>query len=383
MLAPLLCGSPVSAQAADQARIDAAAQNFMTGNAVPGLAIGFVTPEGSHQSFYGVASPKTGAKVDEQTLFELGSVSKTFTVTLAAYAAETGALRWDEPASELVSELKGSHLDAVSLLNLATHTTGGMPLQLPDAVKTDADLTPYYRSWTPAAAPGSIRTYSNPSIGLLGVATARALHGKFADLMQDSVLTPLGLTHTFYHVPEAWQARYAEGTTRDGRPIRLAGAPLATEAYGVRTTAGDLLRFVEAHLGVIDTSPVLRRALFATHKGYFKAGPMTQALIWEWYRLPVSADDFVEGNSDDMALKPQPVTRLDPPQPPPDDALVTKTGATNGFGAYLAFIPERRIGLVLLANRNTPTAERLKLAEEVLAALGVAGVAEPATAPAR
>lgn len=379
----MIWGSSVTAQAADQVRIDAAAQLFVTGNDVPGLAIGFVTPDTSHVSFYGVASRNTGEKVDEQTLFELGSVSKTFTVALAAYAAETGALRWDEPASELIPELKGSHLDAVSLLNLATHTTGGMPLQLPDDVRTDADLTAYYRSWTPAAAPGSVRTYSNPSIGLLGIATARALHGNFADLMRDRVLTPLGLTHTFYHVPPPWQAHYAEGTTRGGRPIRLAEAPLAAEAYGVRTTAGDLLRFLQAQLGLIETSPLLRRALLDTHTGYFKAGPMTQGLIWEWYRLPVSAADFAAGNSDDMALKPQPVTRLDPPQPPPDDALVTKTGATNGFGAYLAFIPGRRIGLVLLANRNTPTAARLKLAEEVLAALGVAGVAEALTETGR
>ncbi len=62
----------------------------------------------------------------------------------------------------------------MSLLNLATHTTGGMPLQLPAEVKGEADLMAYFRKWSPPAAPGTVRTYANPSAGLLGVAAARA-----------------------------------------------------------------------------------------------------------------------------------------------------------------------------------------------------------------
>lgn len=364
------------AQARDEARINAAAQAFMERTSVPGLAIGVVTPAGTQVLFYGVASKETGTKVDEHTLFEIGSISKTFTVSLAAYAAETGGFRWEDPVSRHVPELKGTHLDQVSLLNLATHTTGGMPLQVPGGVKTNADLMAYFRNWAPPSAPGTTRTYANPSIGLLGVATARALNGSFAELVRDKVFKPLGLTHTFYDVPQAERQNYAQGYTRDGQPVRLSAAPLATEAYGVRATAGDLLRFVKANLGLVETGPALRRALAVTHVGHFRVGPVTQALIWEWYPLPISSEDFEAGNSDAMVLKPNPVTRLDPPQPAPDAALINKTGATNGFGAYVAFIPGRRIGLVLLANRNHPTAERLVLAEQVFAALGAPGVAD-------
>jgi beta-lactamase class C len=120
---------------------------------------------------------------------------------------------------------------------------------------------------------------------------------------------------------------------------------------------------------------MLRQAIAATHVGYFRAGPLTQALIWEWYPLPVSAADFLTGNSDDMALKPTSVTRVDPPLAPSENALVNKTGATNGFGAYIAFIPGRRVGLVILANRNHPTAVRLALARQIITALGIRDVA--------
>ncbi len=358
----------------DRAEIDAAVRGFMERSGAPGVAVGVVTPAGRRFFWYGLAAKEGRRSVDERTLFEIGSISKTFTATLTAYAAETRALKLDDPVSTHVPELKGSHFDTVAMLNLATHTTGGMPLQLPDAVKGNADLTRYFRTWSPPAAPGTVRAYANPSAGLLGVATARALKGDFAALVREKVLAPLGLTRTFYDLPDAERTHYAQGHARDGRPVRVSPAPLWMEAYGVRTTAGDLLRYVEAQLGMHDTEPALRRALAATHIGHVRAGPMTQALIWEWYPYPVSAEDFAAGHADAMVLKPNPVTRLDPPRPPPPDAVVDKTGGTSGFGAYAAFIPGRRIGLVILANRNHETLVRVTLAERIFAALGASGV---------
>lgn len=371
----LLASVPVaSAQVPEKGVIDSAARRFMERSNAPGMAIGVVTPGGARVFSYGVASQETGAPVDDRTLFEIGSISKTLNVALAAYAVETGALRWSDAPGYAIPELGGSGLDRVSLLNLATHTTGGMPLQLPDAVRTDAELMAYFRGWTPPSPPGTVRTYANPSIGLLGLVTARALQGEFATLVHDKLLLPLGLRHTFYDVPRTEQRNYAQGYTRDGRPARVSMAPLAPEAYGVRTTARDLLRFVEAHLGLVEMDPVLRRALDSTRVGYFQAGPMTQALIWEWYPLPVSSDALAVGHGDAMVLTPTPVTRLDPPQAPPAASVVTKTGGTNGFSAYVAFIPGRKIGLVVLANRNHPTAIRLELAQQIFASLGVQGV---------
>ncbi|GGH19393.1 beta-lactamase [Alsobacter metallidurans] len=374
-LALLFLGLPPAlAETPDRGRLDAAARAFMERTSAPGLAIGVVTPAGAQVLSYGVASKETGAPVDERTVFEVGSISKTFTVTLASYAAEIGALKWDASPGQYIPELKATALDQVSLRNLATHTTGGMPLQLPDEVKTDAGLMDYFRKWSPPSRPGSVRTYANPSIGLLGVVTSRALKGPFAQVMREHVTGPLGLQHTFYDVPAAEQQHYAQGYTRDGKPTRVSMAPLATEAYGVRTTASDLLRFVAAHLGLVDASPVLKRALSATQVGQFQAGPMTQASIWEWYPLPVSDEDLAVGNGDPMVLKPSQVTRLDPPRAPPADSLVTKTGATNGFGAYVAFVPGRQVGIVIMANRNHPTAARLDLAKQVFAALNVQGL---------
>lgn len=67
-----------------------------------------------------------------------------------------------------------------------------------------------------------------------------------------------------------------------------------------------------------------------------------------------------------MAREPMAAARLSPPERAAGPTLFNKTGSTNGFGAYVAFVPEERIGVVMLANRNFPIAVRLKAAHAVL-----------------
>jgi beta-lactamase class C len=109
-------------------------------------------------------SKATARPVTGDTLFEVGSVSKTFTATLVAYAQSAGHLSLSDHASKYLPALRGSSFDNISLLNLGTHTSGGLPLQVPDDVKDNEQLMRYFRDWKPAYAPGSFRTYTNPSI---------------------------------------------------------------------------------------------------------------------------------------------------------------------------------------------------------------------------
>jgi beta-lactamase class C len=70
-----------------------------------------------------------------------------------------------------------------------------------------------------------------------------------------------------------------------------------------------------------------------------------------------------------MAMQAHKVQWMNPPQPQPENVLINKTGSTGGFGAYVAYVPSKDIGIVILANKNYPNPERVKIAHAVLNAL--------------
>ncbi|MGC3280097.1 PDC family class C beta-lactamase [Pseudomonas aeruginosa] len=353
-----------------KALVDAAVQPVMKANDIPGLAVAISLKGEPHYFSYGLASKEDGRRVTQETLFEIGSVSKTFTATLAGYALAQDKMRLDDRASQHWPALQGSRFDGISLLDLATYTAGGLPLQFPDSVQKDqAQIRDYYRQWQPTYAPGSQRRYSNPSIGLFGYLAARSLGQPFERLMEQQVFPALGLEQTHLDVPEAALAQYAQGYGKDDRPLRVGPGPLDAEGYGVKTSAADLLRFVDANLHPERLDRPWAQALDATHRGYYKVGDMTQGLGWEAYDWPISLKRLQVGNSTPMALQPHRIARLPAPQALEGQRLLNKTGSTNGFGAYVAFVPGRDLGLVILANRNYPNAERVKIAYAILSGL--------------
>ncbi|MPV65372.1 class C beta-lactamase [Burkholderia sp. BE17] len=337
--------------------------------AIPGMAIGIVADGKPYVFDYGVMSTQTGKPVTGDTLFEIGSVSKTLTATLAADAQEGGELSLADPAAKYLPALQGKPFGGVTLLELGTHTPGGMPLQVPDSIRDEADLIRYLDAWRPAYAPGTRRTYSNVAIGMLGWLTAKATNRDFAVLMEQRLFPALGMTHTYINVPDTRKADYAQGYTKDGKPIRMTGGMLWQEAYGVRTTAADLLRFVQANMGLVETAPRLQRAIERTHAGYFRAGPLTQDLIWEQYPHPVALPTLLEGNAPKMLFNATPASAITPPLAPRPDTWINKTGSTDGFSTYVAFVPAKRIAIVMLANRSVPIEDRVKTAYRILGAL--------------
>ncbi|MNJ64509.1 Beta-lactamase [compost metagenome] len=130
-----------------------------------------------------------------------------------------------------------------------------------------------------------------------------------------------------------------------------------------------MLRYVEANMQPKGLEPLLQQAIATTQTGYYRVGEMTQGLGWELYRYPLTLDQLLAGNSASMTLDPHKVAWLKPPQPLQEGTLLNKTGSTNGFGAYVVFVPSKRIGIVLLANKNYPNAERVKVAHAILVTL--------------
>ncbi|MBB4235951.1 class C beta-lactamase [Rhizobium esperanzae] len=358
--------------AADETKVraiaDAAIKPLMETYAIPGVAVAITVDGQDHIFTYGVESKETGRPVAPSTLFELGSISKTFTVTLAAQAEMNGELSLSDKVSRYLPSMQKKPFGDVILMNLATHTAGGFPLQLPDEIKTEKQLLGYFAAWHPSYAAGTQRSYANPSIGMLGYITAKSMGGDFATLMEEKLFAALGLKNSFINVPKSRLADYAQGYKRNGEPARMSPAMLSSEAYGVKSTAGDMIRFVGANMGMIKLDENLQQAIANTHIGYFGVGAMTQDLIWEQYAYPAALNSLLDGNLPAM-LKTIPVSALKPPMKPRDDVWINKTGSTNGFGAYVAFIPKEHLGVVILANKSYPNEKRVAAAYQILTAL--------------
>jgi beta-lactamase class C len=356
--------------AADSTRIrgivDAEVLTLLNEYDVPGMAVAVAIDGHSLFFSYGLASRESETPVSEQTLFEIGSASKPFTATLATYANALGKLSFDDSPGRFMPQLQGGPVDAVTLLHLGTYTAGGLPLQFPADVSDDSRMINYFRRWQPEAEPGTQRRYSNPSIGLLGRVTGLAFHGEFAEVLESRLLPDLGLVSTYVNVPEHAIASYAWGYNAANEQVRVNPGMFDAEAYGIKSTAGDMIRFVQLNIDPSGLEVPMRRAIEGTHVGYFRVGEMVQGLGWERYPYPTTLEQLLAGSSRAMIMEPHPATELTPPQTASEPSLFHKTGSTSGFGAYVAFVPDRRIGIVMLANRNFPIPARIGAAHAIL-----------------
>ena len=131
-----------------------------------------------------------------------------------------------------------------------------------------------------------------------------------------------------------------------------------------------MIRYVEANINGAALDEPLRRAIATTQTGYYKVGDTVQGLGWEMYAYPVDLDRLLAGNSaaDDLQAQ-QGQQACSATAARRQSVLINKTGSTNGFGAYVAFVPAKGIGIVMLANKNYPVPARVKAAHRILTAL--------------
>ena len=105
----------------------------------------------------------------------------------------------------------------------------------------------------------------------------------------------LGITQSYINVPSDQMRDYAQGYTKQGAPIRLNAGALSSEAYGIKASAPDMIRFVAVNMEMVKIDGELQRAINETHTGYFRAGEITQDLIWEQYPYPVELKTVAGG----------------------------------------------------------------------------------------
>ena len=275
-----------------------------------------------------------GSAVDPGTRFELGSISKTYTALLLAEAVARGDVRYHDPiAAYLPAGAVPTHRSGtpITLLHLATHTSG-LP-RLPPGLLASAvpawSTTPYgqysehrlLRSLgrcRVGSRPGSRVSYSNLGVGLLGRLLAHAAGTDYPALLEARVCRPLGLTRTGCGPAPGQATGYWHGRPRPPWQI-----PALPGAGAIRSSAGDLLRYLEA---LLDPG---------------RAGTLGPALA-EVQRLRL----VLPRGGDGLCL-------VWNQRPRPRHALLFHTGGTRGFSSFIGYCPGTRTGLAVLAN-TTP-----------------------------
>lgn len=342
---------------------------LMNAQAIPGMAVAVIYQGQPHYFTFGKADVAANKPVTPQTLFELGSISKTFTGVLGGDAIARGEIALGDPVNRYWPELTGKQWQGIRMLDLATYTAGGLPLQVPDEVTNTASLLRFYQNWQPKWKPGTTRLYANTSIGLFGALAVKPSGMSYEQAMTTRVFKPLKLDHTWINVPKAEEAHYAWGY-RDGKAVHVSPGMLDAEAYGVKTNVQDMASWVMVNMmpDSLQDSP-LKHGIALAQSRYWRVGAMYQGLGWEMLNWPVDAQTVVGGSDNKVALAPLPAREVNPPAPPVKASWVHKTGSTGGFGSYVAFIPEKQLGIVMLANKSYPNPARVEAAYRILDAL--------------
>ncbi len=323
------------------------------------IVVGVIDAQGRRIIVRGPAKP--------DTLFEIGSITKTFTGLLLADMAARGEVGLNDPAAKYLPEgwtlpVRGR---PITLLDLTTHRSGlpRIPSDLPlsDESNPYADYTPalmrdFLKSWVPEREPGARYEYSNLDVALLGQILARRAGTDYETLVRTRITGPLHMADT--------TIRSGGGDGGDDRDMRRQATPhdeflqpvprwsggVMAAAGGLRSDADDMLTYLGAHLGLVPTQlkPVMDGMRVVRAEG---DGPgVGMGIGWMVATTPVGA-------------------------------IVTHGGATGGYLSNAAFDPLRRRGVVVLANAMTQPGVD-DIAMHLLTGSLVAATPPPPPAPA-
>ena len=296
----------------------------------PAIVLGILESDGSTRVVsYGNGGAGT-RQLGPRSLFEIGSVTKTFTgVLLAEMVAKKEVALADPLSKYLPAGVKAPSRDGVeiTLLDLATHFSG-LP-RLPDNQGTEDPADPYaaytveklyafLSSHQLRRVPGAQYEYSNLGVGLLGHLLARAAGRTYLDLMRERILGPLGMTMTGGAVGGDAAAWMVNGHTATGDRVPLWTFTEAIQGAGaLRSNAEDMLKYLKANVGAPQTD--LQRAMRVAHEARRPFGDQSVGLAWTTVKF--------QGRT-----------------------LVRHSGSTAGFSSLIAFDPDRRAGFVMLTN---------------------------------
>ena len=322
---------------------DRSCNTYIAKGKSPGLCIGIIKGEQLYIKGYGRIDSTDARVPDGKTLFEIGSVSKVFTVAMTQLLVDKGLLHWKDDIRQYHPPGEAPfNTGPVSLEQLASHTSGFPRLPAawldtsvmtnecdPYSTITEQQLLSYLRHPDDKKPVPAGYDYSNVGMGLLGHILEWRTGKSYDTLLKDLLCNPLGMTSTSLQVKDT--ARFADGHDESGKTTCHWQFPVLQGAGGIRSCVDDLVIFLRENME--DTGP-LGVSFNKLHK---KVADIPMGGIGYGWHL----DEF------NARLYGEP-------------AIIWHNGGTGGFSSFIGFIPGKA-GVVVLANQYNPSLDRLAL----------------------
>jgi CubicO group peptidase (beta-lactamase class C family) len=321
------------------AKITALAQPYIDDGTAVGFVIGVLKDGKTRYFAFGTTEKGTNSPPNENTVYEMGSVSKVFTGTLLADMVERGEVKLDDPVQKYLP--KGVTMpmfgDApITLEHLATHTSG-LP-RMPDNFEPKDPTNPYadytveqmyafLEKHTLRRGPGE-QEYSNLGMGLLGQLLADRAGMSYERLLTERITKPLGISDTRITLDDELRKRLAKPYNAALELESNWDIPAMAGAGAIRSTASDMLKFAQANLA--DDGRLSKAVHLAQTKRDLQKGSREMGLGWS-----IARDGITRWHN----------------------------GMTGGYHAWLAVVPKFDVGVVLLA--NTASMKMTELGENV------------------
>lgn len=296
-----------------------------------GYVAGIIDRGGHRLIAVGQSGAPDGRVLDGDSLFEIGSITKVFTALLMAEMAQRGKVHLDDPVAQYLpveGRPRPYNGKPITLLDLATHTSGlpRMPTNFkvkdpmhPYANYTVAQLYEFLSGFSQQFYPGVNYQYSNLGFALLGHALALRAGLPYEELLISQICTPLGLNDTRITLTPAMQVRLTPGHDPAFYPFPAFDEPTFAGSGALRSTANDLMRFLDACQGRRETS--LKSAVASLLKVRRETAWSDQHAAEGWFIEDARSDE-----------------------------LVWKSGGTGGYASYIGYSTHTQIAVVLLSN---------------------------------
>jgi len=302
----------------------------------PGAAVAVVS--GDQVVFaggFGVASVETSAPITSNMLFQIGSMTKTFTAAAVVTLAEEGKIKLDAPIGSYVTGLSPK-LSQVTLHQLLSHTAGLKDEPDEYGLHDETALANYMHSWKDdycLLEPGQVFSYSNSGVALAGFVMQEVVGKLYADHMSESLFKPLGMNRTTFRPTMAMTYPLAPGHRAQGKEKPTVVRPLADDsrlwpAGTMYSSINDLARFAIAFLngGKIEGKQVL-----------------LPSVITQLSTPRVEIPSFVDDTQYGYCLWINEHRGV---------CQVGHDGAMTGYVATLKMAPEHRFAVIILANKD-------------------------------